>query len=232
MPAEGAVGPSGSRREGAGGARCSHGVASAEGARGARGAAAALGDLWGTEGSVAGGKKDRAPPSPLPAPAHLPNFPGGAHHTQVPPSLANTPSVWGVPEMGISPKTPVGTAGLQNLPKAVLGGVQGPASQRGNPMKTPEPGGASSPRSCSTPSCASPPPPPQSRAPQNRSHSPIGDPKCGPRGGSPMGGGPGCGIPGGGRGGGCPPEPGGPGWCCPIPGGPWCTCMGGIPRGG
>lgn len=51
-----------------------------------------------------------------------------------------------------------------------------------------------------------------------RPHLPIGDPKCGPRGGIPIGGGPGWGMPGGGRGGGWPPAPGGPGWCGPIPG--------------
>lgn len=47
--------------------------------------------------------------------------------------------------------------------------------------------------------------------PNAGTHLPMGDPKCGPRGGIPMGGGPGWGMPGGGRGGGWPPEPGGPG---------------------
>lgn len=238
------MGPSGSRRGGAGGAHCSHGAASAGGARGAHGAAAAQDDLWGTGGSVPGGK-DRAPQAPWRGMAHWPQPPSQTFHevptTPMPrgatssrcPQLGQNSLCVGVPETGISPRTPVGTTGLQNHPKAVailMGGCRVPCHNE-KTLRRPQNGGCQVPQVLLHAQLHIPSSHPWSRAPQNRSHSPIGDPKCGPRGGSPMGGGPGWGIPGGGRGGGCPPEPGGPGWCCPIPGGPWCTCIGGIPRG-
>lgn len=233
MPAEGAVGPSGSRTGGAGGARCSRGVASAGGAHGARGAAAARDDLWGT--GVSAGGKDRAPPNPPEehsptTPPRLPWMcppPQGCHIQQVPPAQPTLPLSGNPRNFSQDPR---GHSGLRNHPNAAeipeRGGLAGSHVTMRKFCEDPRVGGCQVPRSCFTPSCASP-----SSDPQSRSHSPIGDPKCGPRGGSPMGGGPGCGIPGGGRGGGCPPEPGGPGWCCPMPGGPWCTCIGGIPRG-
>lgn len=111
VPAEGAVGPSGSRRGAAWGARCSRGAASGEGARGARGAAAARGDLWGhggqtrpTEPQITSQTSLQVPPTPTPTARCAPAWP-------------TLPLWWGkFPETRISPKT---LCGAQNHPKTL-----------------------------------------------------------------------------------------------------------------
>lgn len=64
-------------------------------------------------------------------------------------------------------------------------------------MKTPEPGGARSPRSCFTPSCASPPPTPGAEPPRTDPTHPLEIQSVAPVGGAPLGGVQGVAFPGG-----------------------------------
>lgn len=125
MPAEGAVGPSGSRRGGAGGARCSHGVASEEGAHGAHGAAAAQDDLWGTQGSM-----PEPPQAPCRNMAHWPQFTPQTS-LEVPPAWPTLPLSGGPRNRNFS-QDPHGHSRAPEPSQSrgyPTGGLQGPTSQ-------------------------------------------------------------------------------------------------------